>query len=570
MGQQRPKFHPLSIAKMLWKHKLQVLLVWVVLSGITAAVVYRIPATYEAKAVILVDSQKIPDKYVTSTVSTDVEDRIASLRQEILGPTQLLKIINQFNLYKDQRNNTPEEEIIEKMTRDTKVTLERGWTRDRPGAFEVSYEGTDPRVVARVANTIMDLFIQTNETDRNNHAAGTTEFMTDRLELAKKSLNEQEDRLAKYKLAHNDELPEQQTSLGATLSRLQLELQGNEDAINRAQQNKIMVENSIGAAESSVGSLVGMLEQSSAGVGASAGQTAPAWGNAAAGRPVQKESDALEAKLDLMRVRYGDDHPEIKRLRAEIAQLREIESKTAAAQAQAERRTKSGTAPSPGVGSNSTAARSAPGTLADQLIKERERLVSLKAQLAQTNQELEFRNNERQGIISSIKQYETRLEHLPRREQEMEGLTRDYQISKDNYRSLLDKKLAAEMASEMEKQQKAEKFTPLEVARIPEVPVKPKRPVLIGAGCLVSLLIGLAVAAGRELKRGTLLGEWELPPGVNVMGRVPWIQINPDGTLSQGGQAAQWWRRGWPLALVSSVLVFACGIAAMYLGWVRF
>jgi succinoglycan biosynthesis transport protein ExoP len=559
-GQQRPEFHPLSIVKMLWKHKLQVVLGWLVLSAITAVMVYRIPATYEAKAVILVDSQKIPDKYVTSTVSTEVEDRIASLRQEILGPTQLLKIIDQFNLYKDQRKSMSEEVIIDRMTKDTQVTLERGWTRDRPGAFEVTYQGSDPRVVAQVANEIMDLFIKTNMDDRNKHALGTTEFMTDRLQVAKESLDKQEARLAKYKLEHNNELPEQQTSLGATLSRLQLELQGNEDAINRAQQNKIMIENSIGAAESSVASLAGMVEQSSAST------SAPVWGNTAA--KAQKESDALQAKLDLLRVRYGDDHPEIRRLRAEIAQLRESEVKTAAEQAQTERRAKSG---EPGSESNAAAARSGPNTLADQLLKERERLGNLKAQLVLTNKELEFRSSERKSIVGSIKSYESRLENLPRREQEMEALTRDYEISKENYRSLLDKKLAAEMASEMEKSQKAEKFTPLEIARVPEIPVKPNRPVLIAAGCLAGLLISLIVAAGRELKRGTLLGEWELPPGVNVMGRVPWIEIHADGTLSQNPPDGHWWRRGWPLALVSSALIsLACAAAAIYLGWVSF
>jgi succinoglycan biosynthesis transport protein ExoP len=559
MGQPRPEFHPLSIIKMFWKNRLQVLLIWLAVSGITAVVVSRLPAIYEAKAVILVDSQKIPDRYVTSTVNSEVEDRIASLRRQILGPTELLKIIDQFNLYKDERKNAPQEEIVERMTKDTKIILEKGWTQNRPGAFEVSYEGSDPRVVAQVANEIMDLFIKRNISNREEHAAGTTEFMSDRLDAAKAELARQEASLAKYKLEHNNELPQQQISLGATLSRLQMELQGNEDAINRAQQNKVMVENSIGDAESAVASLVGMVAQYA---------SAAPGGNAFPARQAQKESDALQAKLDLMRVRYSEDHPEIKRLRAEIAELREIENK-AVEQGKTERQSKSGTASATGAELGPGAALPVPSAPADQLRRERERLGNLKTQLALTNKELEFRSTERRSILSNIKAYETRLENLPRREQEMEGLTRDYQISKDNYRSLLDKKLAAEMASEMEKRQQAEKFTPLEYARTPEIPIKPNRPSLYIAGCLVGLLIGLAVGLGRELKRGRLLGEWELPPGVAIMGRVPWIEISPDGTLSQGGPAGHWWRRAWPVALVSSALLsLAFGIAALYLGWV--
>ena len=108
----------------------------------------------------------------------------------------------------------------------------------------------------------------------------------------------------------------------------------------------------------------------------------------------------------------------------------------------------------------------------------------------------------------------------------------------------------------------------MEYARIPEVPVKPNRPALMALGCVAGLLIGLVVAVSREVKRGALLGEWELPPHVNIMGRVPWIEIHPDGTLSEG---SHWWRRAWPLALVSSALItIVCGVAAVYLGWVPF
>ncbi len=547
---------------MLWKHKFQVILLWAVLSAVTVVVVYRIPPTYEAKATILVDSQQIPDKFVTSTINSEVEDRIASLKQEILAPSKLLALINTFGLYKEERKTTPEEEILDRMSKDTKVVLERGWTKDRPGAFQITYQGSDPRKVMQVTQAIMDAFITENEEKRKLHAEKTSDFLKDRLDTAREDLKKQEAALANYKLQHNNELPQQQGSLGATLSRLQLELQANEDAINRAQQNKLMAENSINSSEASVASLVSMMEQSTTAANASAGTTASAqsWSNNGQGKP-QKESEVLQARLDLLRVRYGDEHPEIKRLRAEIAQLKEAETKTAAETAQVDRHTKpaAATAEAP-AGSSRVMAE----TLGDQLVKEKERLAHLKSQLALANQELEFRSNERKGIVANIKNYETRLENLPKREQDLEGLTRDYEISKENYRSLLDKKLAAEMSSEMEKRQQAEKFTPLAYPRVPEIPIKPKRPLLIAAGCVAGLMLSLVLAAGREMKRGTLLGEWELPPGVVVMGRVPWIEIHPDGSLETG----YWRRKGLPLALLSSAVLFACGIAAVYLGWV--
>src|SRR5579862_1620856 len=284
---RRPELHPLSIAKMLWKHKFQVILLWAVLSAITVVVVYRIPPTYEAKATILVDSQQIPDKFVTSTINSEVEDRIASLKQEILAPSKLLALINTFGLYKEERKTTPEEEILDRMSKDTKVVLERGWTKDRPGAFQITYQGSDPRKVMQVTQAIMDAFITENEEKRKLHAEKTSDFLKDRLDTAREDLKKQEAALANYKLQHNNELPQQQGSLGATLSRLQLELQANEDAINRAQQNKLMAENSINSSEASVASLVSMMEQSTTAANASAGTTASAqnWSNNGQGKP---------------------------------------------------------------------------------------------------------------------------------------------------------------------------------------------------------------------------------------------------------------------------------------------
>src|SRR5215471_10934964 len=91
----------LSIARMLWNRKMLILLCWVVVSLTVAVVVYRLPTLYTAEALILVDAQKIPEKYVASTVSTDVQDRLATISQQILSSSRLKKIIDDFDLYRE-------------------------------------------------------------------------------------------------------------------------------------------------------------------------------------------------------------------------------------------------------------------------------------------------------------------------------------------------------------------------------------------------------------------------------------------------------------------------------------
>jgi succinoglycan biosynthesis transport protein ExoP len=185
----------------------------------------------------------------------------------------------------------------------------------------------------------------------------------------------------------------------------------------------------------------------------------------------------------------------------------------------------------------------------------------LQAQLKLANRELETQAAEQRGVLAAIGSYEKRLAQLPVRQQEMAGLTRDYEISKANYKQLLEKKESAAMAKDMQMRQVGEKFTMLDPARIPEKPYSPNRPLFAGIGLAVSLMFGLAYAAVKEMKAGCLLGEWELPAHVPSIGRVPRIDFLEPGT--RPGRLR--------VALVSSVAI-SLGLAVavgLYFAWNR-
>src|SRR5450631_735734 len=84
-----PELSPLSLVRMLWKSKLLTGMIWIFLCLLSGAIVYSIPSMYRAEAVILVDSQKVPERYVASTVNADVQDRLAVISQHILSSNRL-------------------------------------------------------------------------------------------------------------------------------------------------------------------------------------------------------------------------------------------------------------------------------------------------------------------------------------------------------------------------------------------------------------------------------------------------------------------------------------------------
>jgi succinoglycan biosynthesis transport protein ExoP len=516
---------------MVWKRKLMIPLVWVICSAIAGGIVWMLPPVYTAEALILVDSQKIPDKYVTSTVSTDLQDRLATISQQILSSTRLKKIIDDFDLYREEKKTHVQEEILEMMRKDVTIKLEKGWASNKPGAFRVGYQGKEPTIVAQVANRMANFFIEENLKTREVQAEGTSEFIDTQLQEAKRRLDELEAAVSKYKLQHNGELPEQEQSIAANLGRMQTQLQSCRDAMGRAENTRLMLENTLSVTESTAAALAGALAPKpaaqqaavpAAAVPAAPGGAAPPAGGTETPQRDSNSIEALEKQLDMYRGRYSDDHPDIKRLKALIARAREVERKYKKDDAAAGRgKTAAGGAVTP------AEAAALDPKQSFELGQARERVAAIKAQIEMTAKEIAARKVEEKQLLQAINNLQARLDRLPVREQEMAAITRDYEISKANYKSLLDKKFAAEMSTDMERRQKSERFTILDPARVPEKPFKPNRPLLAGLGTMVSLGLALALAFGLELPKNALLGEWELPEGVSVLGRVPFIVMQP-------------------------------------------
>jgi succinoglycan biosynthesis transport protein ExoP len=515
VGPLTAQFLPLSILRTVWKNWPWIISVSGITVLISCGIVYRLPAIYRAETLILVESQKIPEKLVSSTVNAELQDRIATISQEVLSATRLQTLIDKFGLYRDERKTHVQEEIIDLMRKDMNIKLERGWTRNQPGAFRVTYQGTSPETVAAVVNQIGNFFIDENLKAREEQAAGTSEFIKAQLDEAKKGLEDQERKLSEYKLQHQGELPQQENSILAALASLHVQFQGNQDATARAQSNKLMLDTTLAAAEASLTGVMNLNNQLTSNIQTPHDhtQTPP--------ETKHRESDSLRAKVESLQARYTDSYPELKESRLLLDEAIQSEFK---ATSDALQKLPSQSADRPSIADHSL--RQVVESTPEMRVAQ-ERVASLRGQAAAAAKELEDRQADGQRILTEITSYQSRVEKLPVREQEMAGILRDYQISKANYEQLLGKNLAAEMATDMEKRQKAERFTVLDVARTPEKPFKPNRPAFYAAGVLLGVMLGAGAAFIREFKRNVVMGEWELPADLTILGRVETISF-PD------------------------------------------
>src|ERR1700676_3363076 len=84
-----------------------------------------IPNQYRATTTILVDPQKIPERYVSSTITSDPNERLSTLTQQVLSASRLQEIIDKDSLYSEMRGKKSREEILDYMRAKTTIELKQ-------------------------------------------------------------------------------------------------------------------------------------------------------------------------------------------------------------------------------------------------------------------------------------------------------------------------------------------------------------------------------------------------------------------------------------------------------------
>jgi polysaccharide chain length determinant protein (PEP-CTERM system associated) len=476
MSSHQESYLPDEIQKyknLLMRHSLVIFLTTLALTLAAIIVIALLPDLYEATTTILVDPQRIPDRYVTSTVSSDPAERLNILKQQVESSTRLEQIIDQFGLYPQMRGKA-REDVVERMRSDIDLVAKPG-SGSEMGTFAVTYRGTSPQMVAKVANQLAYSFIDWNLQSREQRAEDTTHFMSTQLEGARENLQQQEGKLRDFKMQHVGEMPDQSNANLQTLSRLQASLQANADALDRLDEQI---------------QLLTLVPEA-------AGPT----GVAAPSDRDRLESEKRRLLIDLsdLKKKYTDSHPDV--LTTEV-RLKQVESQL-------------DTLPV-AVATTPSAKPTSTVELRRQLLeKEKQRLLG-----------------EQEEIRAQFAGYQSKVDAVPLREQQLSDLTRDYNISKEHYSSLLEKTLSAEMATNLEKRQQGERFTVIDPAQPPQRPFKPRRLFLMATALVGSFLFATGTVIVKDQITGSIKMERELknllPQSIGLIGSIPTIDTVAD------------------------------------------
>jgi polysaccharide biosynthesis transport protein len=444
----------------------------IILLATGIAIVSLLPNIYRATTTVLVDPQKIPERYVASTITSDPSARLNTLTQQVLSSSRLQEIIERFDLYANLRQTSSREEVIDYMRSKTKIDIKPSPEPEQGlSSFTITYESRDRAIVAVVTNQLAASFIAWNLKARQQQALGTTQFLSSALDEAKKSLEQQESALQAYRMQHAGGTPDALTGNLQALSRLQSESEANEDAISRLDQERILLTQTRSADPRGVP----LTERDK----------------------LIQEKRRLENELSELKRQFTDTYPDV------ISMKEQIQDVTTRLAAMPE-------------SSNTT----------DQLDS------TTKVRLALVEKELQRHLQIKANLQAQIRSFQGKVDSVPVLESRLAELSRNYEVSRQNYQSLLDKTLSAGMSEELEKKQQAERFMVLDPARTPEKPFSPKRmPLFLGVVAL-AIMLPLGAVVAYEVLRGAVRSETQLkellPPNVPVLGSIPPIQNQLD------------------------------------------
>src|SRR5262245_15518803 len=110
---------PLDRIQALWRRRKWLAIpVFALPFAAAASMTLALPNLYRSTATVLVDRQQVPETFVRTTVTSELETRLQTISQEILSRSRLEGLIGRFGLYPDLRKETSNEEAIERMRRD--------------------------------------------------------------------------------------------------------------------------------------------------------------------------------------------------------------------------------------------------------------------------------------------------------------------------------------------------------------------------------------------------------------------------------------------------------------------
>lgn len=430
--------------------------------------VAALPDTYEAQAKVFVDTASVLTPLLRGVaVENDVEYQIAVMRETLLSRPNMQQVARDTDF--DLMAETPAEMEAVVTGLAERINIQSTKTN----IFTIAYRDQQQQRAHDVVQALMTMFVQNNLGQSRKDMEVARRFLAQQIAEYENKLDTAERTLAVFKQENMELLPGQsglQNALANAQAQLALRRSELSDALTRER----------------------LLARELANTPATLTQQAGAFG---AGPPTGVEARimAVRGRLEELRSRYTDQHPDVQAAERQMAGLlEELEAQSAPAVGPG------GDGPGPGVPAGIQTPNPTYGELRILLVEQRATVETLRRQIEES--------------ANNVIQIRARLEQVPEVEAQLQKLNRDHEVMKSKYEELLTRRESAQISSERDLQSDQVQFRIIEPPQIPTIAAGPPRSlfmsavlvVAVGAGIGLTILLGLfrsTYATSGQLRR---------------------------------------------------------------------
>lgn len=462
-------------------------------------VVYTIPDTYQSSARVNVDTRTALSIVVDGlVVKPDVEAQLNLVRQTLLGRANLEKVAQQVGLDVTAKTGPERQALLTSIISRIEIALEPPMVRDPriPNTlFRISFSDSNRETALKVVDVLLNSFVEDTIGSDRTGTASAQRFLRDQLADYGRRLAEAESSLANFKKKNVGLVPGDE---GGYFQRLTTEIQ----EVKRLQA-------ALGVANSRRTELQRQLRGEAPYVPPADGTTG-ARSSTANGRNVNGPQDTstriqeTQSRLDDLLLRYTEKHPEVIATRETLVQLRERQKQELAA-----------------------LRRGDPGAAAIANASSNPVYQGIQTQLNQADVEIAALRSQLRDRQRNEADLRRLVDTAPEVEAEYSRLTRDYDVTRAQYNTLLERLEKARLSGDAE-QTGVVKFNIVDPPSAGFRPVFPNRPLFLFAVLIAGIGIGGGVAYLMHMLRPVFatsrtLGEMT---GLPVLGTVTrsWVE----------------------------------------------
>jgi len=397
---------------------------------------FFIPKSYVAISTVFVQRSAVMGPLLKGVGTSDnMEERIRTLREQILSRNLLDRVIKKLDLDLNAKNPEKYEALIESVRKNITITSKA--YESTTDLFSVSYSGPNPKTVRDIVNTVVGEFISDNIGLRRSDTYNAFEFIQNQVLEYKQKLDESDTAIRQFREKNPQMLPESESSMverAQTFQAAGIESQMKlKELIRKADTIRKQLS---GEKELTVAMVTG-------------------------GGSPQARLNELNSQMSLLMAKYTEKYPEVIKVKGEIEELK--------------KQIAQGKASPKGNESSET-------SMLNPIYQ------GMKEELSKTEAEIETLKIRTSELSKQQQGLQSRLGSMPKENEEWSKLQRDRGVYQKIYDELLQKLENARVSKDSELTDKTETLKVVDPAVLPVFPAKPNIVMLI--------LVGLALGIG--------------------------------------------------------------------------